>query len=393
MTLRGVAARYRDLILIGVACVLLIVITILGARETVERNTRESQLPYVSSTVESSGIAGLYRWAAALGYATDSLTVSPADPGALGDANALVFVGGLRSVTGAEANAIVEWVNAGGVLIYAPVVDTGLLERFDLYLERNLDARALATQRAPLGREAQLPPLSVASSRSIRLGPNANATVHFAVDQSAVVVSSPTSGAGLIIVISDTSVFTNRGLRDESTARIARAMLRSLPAGSRIVFNDYHNLLAPDGEQPRTTLFSEPWGWALIFGLLALLAYLLINGRAFGKPYPARATMQRRGVEEYATTMAGLYRRGGKRDAILAHYKNTLKRDLGRVHRVRSDIPDGEFVEELSRVHDGLDAAGLIDLLRDMNTRNISESQLVALARRAVAFTQTSTST
>ncbi|MCA1554420.1 MAG: DUF4350 domain-containing protein, partial [Chloroflexi bacterium] len=130
-------------------------------------------------------------------------------------------------------------------------------------------------------------------------------------------------------------------------------------------------------------LYNRPWGWAIVYSLLVALAYLFVNGQRFGRVMPLPKEIARRSPAEYVQSMAQLFRRAGKRHMALQHYHQQLKRDLGKPFRISANLPDDEFVNELSRYRD-VDREALLHTLHALGQRDVSERKLVQLADEAI---------
>jgi hypothetical protein len=111
-----------------------------------------------------------------------------------------------------------------------------------------------------------------------------------------------------------------------------------------------------------------------------------VGGRRFGKPVPLPEHIARRTTAEYIHALANLKRGAGRRQAVLAHYKDRLKRHLGHVYGVDPSLPDRPFVLELSAYRPELDKESLSRLLADLSRRDVSERDMVRLAEEAAEF-------
>jgi hypothetical protein len=195
----------------------------------------------------------------------------------------------------------------------------------------------------------------------------------------AAIVAGIKRGRGYIYLSAATHPFTNAGLRDSENAGLALNLLRRVPAGGRIQFDEYHHGFFTPPSTTRVVLGS-PWGWAGAYAALAVGLYLLLSGRRFGRPIPLKEEVTRRSSAEYVESMADLFQRGGKRGYILRHYQAAFKRRLAKPLGVNPQLPDDEFVRDLARYRD-LDQPALLALLARMRGERASEAELL----RAVA--------
>jgi hypothetical protein len=191
----------------------------------------------------------------------------------------------------------------------------------------------------------------------------------------AVIVAGLKHGAGYIYLSSATYPFTNEGLGDAENAALVLNMLRRVPSGGRIQFDEYHHGFFTPPSTGRL-LLGNPWGWAAAYAVAVIAIYLILSGRRFGRPIPLKEEVARRSSAEYIESMADLFQRGGKRAYILRHYHNAFKRRLARKDGVNPQLDDAEFVRELARVRQ-VDEAQLTALLARLRNDKPSESDLV----------------
>jgi hypothetical protein len=193
-------------------------------------------------------------------------------------------------------------------------------------------------------------------------------------------------GAGYIYLSSASYPFTNEGLRDERHAALVLNLLRRVPEGGRILFDEYHHGFY---EPPSLlgTIVSNAWGWGLLYALGIGAVYLLLSGRRFGRPVPLREETRRRSSAEYIESMADLFQRGGKRSFVLRHYHDSLKRHLARPYGISPHLDDAAFVRELARYRQlsEEDQERLRTLLARMRREQIGEDELLRLIAEADA--------
>jgi hypothetical protein len=195
------------------------------------------------------------------------------------------------------------------------------------------------------------------------------------------VVAGIRRGSGYIYLSSTVYPFTNGGLRDNGNADLVLNMLRRVPPGGRVLFDEYHHgFLTPPS--PTTTATSTPWGWALTYSVLITAAYLLLSGRRFGRPVPLREELTRRSSAEYVENIADLFQRAGKRAYILKHYREALRRRLTRPYGLNPQADDRELVQALvnTQVFDG---QRLTDLLARLRREDLSEEELIRVVADA----------
>ncbi len=271
----------RDLIIIGLLFAVLIAFVAYVPRLQTPSEP-DSPTTYASG---DHGALALYRWTQALGY--DSRRLEYRDFMLDQNDAALVMLNPSEAITLDEADKITQWVKNGGVLIMAD--NSSSLFGASRTLLRELDVRrdvyssTLTLDHATVAQPLldQPPAGTVPVDTGYILVPETNDYVTILSADSAAVLVGSKRGAGYIYVSSSTVPFTNAGLRDTNSAALVLNLLRRVPTGGRIQFDEYHHgRIAP----PSTggVLLSNPWGWAALYAVLAVGLYLALSGRRFG---------------------------------------------------------------------------------------------------------------
>jgi Domain of unknown function (DUF4350) len=373
--------RKDILIIVGLFAALILFIAFGPGRRPEPTNPAEA----TTHSSAPEGALALYTWAREIGYDSRRLEYRSF---ALdeGDA-ALLMLNPSEAVSGTQARAILDWVASGGTLILA-------LDRSALFSPPNqlLDELKFDTavytgtqmiERARPGQPAlDQPPVGQAPVQAGRvLLPLRNDYVKLLGVADAVLVAGVKHGSGYAYISATTFPFSNEGLRDPENAALVLNMLRRVPAGGRIQFDEYHHgFFTP----PSTgkVLFGNPWGWGAAYAVLVIGMYLALGGRRFGRPIPLREEIARRSSAEYIESMADLFQRGAKRAYILKHYRTALKRRLARKDGVNPQLDDADFVRELGRARQ-IDEQALVDLLRRLGAENPGEAELVRVVADA----------
>ena len=68
-----------------------------------------------------------------------------------------------------------------------------------------------------------------------------------------------------------------------------------------------------------------------------------------------------------------------------------LKRDLGRRYRIDPTLPDQEYIELLAQVRPDLDTTALFRLFKQIKKTQVSEKEMIQLARQASSWITYST--
>jgi hypothetical protein len=375
----------RDILIIAGLFLALILFVALGPSRQ-----PSSSAPSEATTHSSAdeGALALYSWVQALGYSARRLEYRAF---ALDEQDAaLVIINPTERIDRTQSRAMLDWVERGGTLIFAD--DSSALFGPANALLAELDVEttvysttATITRAAPAQPALDQPPLDAAPVRTDRkLIFRSNDYVKLIGTPDATVVAGIKRGSGYIYLSAAAYPFTNAGLRDEANAALALNMLRRVPAGGRVLFDEYHHgYFTP----PSTTrlLFGSPWGWAAAYATLALALYLILSGRRFGQPVPLREEIARRSSAEYVESMADLFQRGGKRAYILGHYHAAFKRRLAKPLGVNPQLPDDEFARELAR-HRELDERALLAMLARLRAQRLDEAELVRTVAAADAL-------
>lgn len=374
----------RDLIIIGLLFAVLVAFVAYVPRMQAP-NEPASASSYASG---DEGALALFRWTQALGY--DSRRLEYRDFTLDENDAALIMLNPSEAITLDEADAITHWVENGGMLIVAD--DSSSLFGASRTLLRELDVRRdiysdtttleHATSAQPL--LDQPPAGAVPIDTGYVLAPDTNAYVTVLSAAGEAIMIGSKRGAGYVYVSAATRPFTNAGLRDPNSAALVLNLLRRLPPGGRVQFDEYHHgRVAP----PSTTgiLLANPLGWAALYAVLAVGLYLMLSGRRFGRPVPLKADIARRSSAEYVESMADLFQRGGKRAYILRHFYQSFKRRLARPAGVSPQLDDAAFVHELGRARE-VDETALLALLRRLHNERISEADMVRVVADAEAM-------
>jgi hypothetical protein len=70
----------------------------------------------------------------------------------------------------------------------------------------------------------------------------------------------------------------------------------------------------------------------------------------------------------------------------MMHYHQQVKRKLGHRYRLDPNMDDQEYVSALVGYNPALNKDELLNLLRQLKRRNVSESEMVSLAAEATTW-------
>ena len=315
---------------------LVIVVVVLVALE--RPGSRASSPDHRSTSDAANGTSALRLYAEALGHRTElvetSFTIPP-------DAGLLFLFTPVRPVTADEAQSILRWVEAGGVLVYAS-------EAPDASVESALD---LSRGQGPVAAEedASAPVLAGVHQLSgfvvavpFELHPQQVAILR---DHAHAVLGLMAAvGRGRVVALADPLPLCNGYLDKSDNGRFAADLL-GLTAGP-IVFDEYHHVLA--GASGETDWLGTPWGAALGWAAFVVFVGLALRGRAFGPRVPISGAKDR-STAEYPAAIGSLLRRAGARQVTLGVLAGGARRAVAERLGLGRDVQDRRFPETLAR--------------------------------------------
>jgi hypothetical protein len=377
----------RDLLLIGGLFAALVLFIVFGP-------SRQPPQPPAAPTTHSTserGAQALYEWVGRMGYQPQRLEYREYQPDP--EAAALVVLSPSVAITPEEASLTLDWVEQGGTLILAddtsglfgsgnallaelkvdiaPYTGTITIERAGT-LQPALDQPAVAEAAVQAGR---------------RLVPRRDDYAALIGTPTDLIIAGIRHGEGYVYISATAYPFTNEGLREEQNARLVLNMLRRIPAGGRVLFDEFHHGYMRPPSSAGAAL-GTPWGWAGAYAALVVAIYLILSGRRFGRPVPLREEVRRRSSAEYVESIADLLLRGGKRGYMLRHYHTAFKRRLARPYGINPALDDTEFVRELARAR-MVDETHLLSLLSRLRSERATEEELVRTVAEADSYQAT----
>lgn len=365
---------------------LIVVVVLFGAlvvfsAYTTARQAEAERTPaYSTHSTAANGAAALYTWLKELGYRVERIENGPFR--VAGDAGLLFVLVPAHPYNEVETRLLQTWGEEPGhtlVLVTNGWRSTDLVRALDAQARPLADMAQVLTPTVPL--LVSPPPGPVQTVTRYGLVPDRDDFVAHLQTGEAPVLVSMRPGQGRLILSTSPTPFTNAGLRDPGSARLVYNLLAGLEPGALIQFDEvHHGYAARDVENSLLAwLYRSPWGWALLYTLAVVLGWILLRGWRFGRPVPLPERMSRRPQSEYVTSMAGLFRRAGRRTFVMRHHHDRLKRELARPWRINPDLPDGAFAAELARYRDELDETALRELLVRLSGKRVNEAELVRL--------------
>ncbi len=355
----------------------LLVVTIFAATQQ-----QTEQVHPKLSTISSApdGALALKLWMRELRYPVDEQVLESFIPP---DQAIILFALEPFFMTGAELKSMDQWVENGGTLIaigeqygmYA------LVEHYDFFFEYLPDNEARPVAATPLLNSPVMSDLTHANVR-IGLSTERDDYVVLAAYKGRPVLVSFEQGQGRVILGTLPDAFTNAGLKQGGNPELVLNILALARTRGTVWFDEWHH-----GVQGRTQILGPeqflrrtPLGHALLFTLFAVFITLFLQGRGFGRPVPLPQEIKRRGAWEHVTGVANLSRRAAHRPAVMLYYHGQIKRKLGQRYRLDPGMDDEKYVNTLAGYNLTFDKAELLNLLKRLKRRNISETEMVQLA-------------
>lgn len=353
---------------------------------TVQDRERPAR-PYDLDSGAASGLLALRLWLEEDGY---DVTTTGERQFRLDDDTDLLFVHpGARPFSAADARRLQAWVEAGGTLVLVGTHndDRELAATFGLRSAFTTTQRLRAADQVlPLLPEAPATITDTVAPEALVFEPDSAAFPVLAAS-SKPTLAVAAIGDGTAWFLSQNYGLTNQDLRSTGQSYLLPALLRTVPAGGRIVFDTFHQVDATAGLEFTSLqdwLYRTPTGWALLFGAAVLFGALIWQGRRLGPPLAPASETRRREAAEFVTAMANLQRRAHQRATVAVHHHHRLKTTLGARYQVAPDLADDEFVRALAtseRAPTPDDLAGLRAVLAGLQN-NPSEAALVRLVAR-----------
>jgi len=189
-------------------------------------------------------------------------------------------------------------------------------------------------------------------------------------------------GQGRVILGTLTQAFTNAGLKQAGNPELVLNILALARNKGAVWFDEWHHGVQSGAQilGPTEFLRRTPMGRALLFITFAVFIAFFLQGRGFGRPIPLPQEIRRRGALEHVTGIANLSRRAAHRPAVMMQYHNQIKRKLGQRYRLDPGMDDEQYVSTLAGYNPSLDKDELLNTLKRLKRRNISETEMVQLA-------------
>ena len=363
-------------LLVGVLALVLI-----GASVWLVTPPSVSYPPLTSRSNQPNGARALRLWLEGLGYHVTELNRRPyavdADTRLL-----LVLAPFFPQVTQQEADRLAEWVRGGGTLVvavdfFAPSV---LLKAVGIEVKRLDENLGIVSLAQPV---LVSPPLTQVRFNTPLVvdAPGPDVVPLLQDSQGRVVAAERMLGSGRVVVVTGAEPFSNQGLRDPARAALVLNLVRSIPSGATVQFDEVHHGLAEEeGESIMALLLRTTPGRGILLALALGFAYLVLRGRRFGRPRVIWRHASR-SAGEYVSAMAMLYRRAGKRGFVATHFERQLRRDAGAALGLATGADEREIADGARRRgnYEAAAAEQLLPVLARLRQGAASDGELLKL--------------
>lgn len=364
----------RDWGLLAGVFLFLVVITLIAAQQQAQANTDD----LIEGSTYANGRGGtraLYLWLDEMNFSVERYQESDYD---FNGVDGVMWVLEPQDVTREEAEALAQWVDDGGTLVWVPS-DSGFTITDAFALEETAYSDMSLYPTVPwFGSE-------IDSGSFTRYELPDGALPLMADSDGNVGAMLMPYGEGHVWIFTDPSPFHNFDLRDPAASTFVEGLLAQLPSSATHYFDEVHHGFGNNASLNLDrgllyTMVRTPWGWGILYALFIGGLWIVLRGRRFGRPIPLPNEHLRREAGEYVQGMAWLYRRSHLRAPILRHYASRLKRRVTERYRLPPTQDDSTFLNALSRVRPDLNIQALGQHLRDLNTPNPSERKMQSLA-------------
>jgi|SRR5947209_12139508 len=315
-----------------------------------------------AGSARPDGALALRLWLERIGYQVDVAGSRP-DVASLTPSGTVALLAGGSDVERGDVSPLLHWVRGGGHVVVASSGSTAgnLLDRLGIGIF------GAATQTVRVDQPLLLaPPVAALDGATTAVVQGAATDVEVASGPDGAVLLLRRLGRGAIWVLSAPALLDNSHIALAGNRRLALNL--SGPRGTSVLLDQYR---VPAPASTGNWFTSTAWGVALSFLIAVLVLFRWLGGWRLG-PAVTPMRFQFRPATEYIVSLAGLLRRGRRRQDVLAMYQSSLRRLIRRRY---GDLGDAR----IDRAH----RETLTSLLQPPPP--LSESDLV---RRAAAIVQ-----
>ncbi|HKV86638.1 MAG TPA: DUF4350 domain-containing protein [Candidatus Dormibacteraeota bacterium] len=332
----------------------------------------QSSPDHSSSSDAADGTSAARLFSAAMGHPTEQVagTFPPAD------ALDIMFVFTPTSpYTSADAGRLLDWVRAGGLLIYAS-------EQGDPELDNAFGVTRLGAL-APGGTQTANPIFSgvdqVQGEALVDpLDPGSRQVPILRATDGSVSAYLEHVGSGTVIVMADPLPLCNGYLDKADNGKLLADLLSFGGPNARVGFDEYHHGLIVSDFAPQAWI-TTAWGAALLWLLIAIFVGLFLRGRSFG-PLIQRPLETPRSDVEWSVAVGRLLRRSSARAVTLGMLATATERAVAS--RAGLPVQPREQFWNALWVRSPQLAAELAEAEGNLHQSAASESGMLEAARR-----------
>ncbi len=365
---------------------------------TVSTQTPEGQDSSNGSSLSpaAGGTLALYLWLQAGGYPVEQLANTATFRDRLAATDVLWVLTPQQAYSDVEARAVLDWVAEGGTLVLAAEGQGVTLSRSADALQSGLGLafnpllpaiNATLALQQPVFAHPPVPAIHIATGWTLDVPrPEVVPLVRAGADP---VLATWRYGVGRVFVVTSASPFSNAGLDRDLNGPLAWNLAGSSGRGRRQAFDEVHH--GYSGTDLRTVLLSQPWGWALVYALAAVVFFLVLRGRRLGPSLAVATEGDRRGTMDYVLSLAGLFHRANRTEWAAARYAAEFRRTLAAPYGFDTAAPPAALAADVAASHPDLDAARLRSVLERLDaaagaTPRLSDATLLRLVQEAEAL-------
>lgn len=351
--------------------------------------SKEPLPPLSSRSSDPAGAKALFEWLSAIGYTVEN---APVATFAVPKGTQIVFLldpDRFPAISSGEWEALDKFVEGGGVLVAAGDGAGSMLAagHFGFSVEQRGYEYYLKAF-VPLPYSRLVPEQHEVVTDTYLTSEKSNYLPLLAAEGRPYAVSIA-KGKGQVILAADGKLFSNQGLKKKGAPELLGSLLANMRLGGKIWFDEWHHGergIVIERAGPGDWLLYTPAGQGVLLAALAVLLWIVLGGKRFGRPAPVERETTRRAPLEYVKALAGLNQRAGHRAEILREYYRQLKRSLGQRYRLDPGLDDIEYVRRLAEIRPEIDSAGLLRLLGRLKQGKASEQEMVDLANQAAGW-------
>jgi hypothetical protein len=250
-----------------------------------------------------------------------------------------------------ELASLIEWVEAGGLLI---IIDREIL----------VDLGDVKIRTKPVAAESEVKPLQptlyTLGVRRLALSNYATrvfidsrtATAHIG-DGLGAVLADARLRNGRVVVLTDPYVIANNGIAQGDNLNLALNLLRDRPEGL-IAFDEYHHghgIYLASGRAPEGLIAyfrGTPVPWMMAQAGLIVMLMVYTRGRRFTRPLPIKRERRTTNLE-FISSMANIIRLARATDLAMENIYSEFRRRLCRASGQPTNVETSRLAAVLSR--------------------------------------------